>query len=156
MEIDTTPAARLRWGLLRRGDRVSAAVWAAVFLICLISSVRLPFGDLSIPGPGVWPSLLAAVGLVGSAALFIRGRDIPVLARDQSGRRLGLYMAAIVLYAPLYSLVGFLPASALVLVVLIRVAGRFSWLATMLSAVIGPIAVFAIFGLGLDVPIEPF
>lgn len=131
-------------------------VWAAVFLVCLVSSAMLPFGDLSMPGPGAWPSIVSALGLVASAALFFRGRDTPVLARDQTGRRFGLYLAAIVLYAPLYSLVGFLPASALVLIVLLRFAGRFGWVATVASAVIGPLVAFAIFVLGLDVPIEPF
>src|SRR5699024_6949764 len=127
MEIKTTKAARLRWMLLRNGDRGSATAWAVVCLICLIATIRLPFGDLSMPGAGVSPSGGAAGGLVASLVRFLSGRDIPVLARDQGGRRLGLYLAAIVLYAPLDPLIGFLPASALVLVVLIRFAGRFGW-----------------------------
>lgn len=156
MEIETTWGSRSRWFLLRRGDQVGATVGAAVFAVCLISSVTLPFGHLSFPGPGLWPVLLTTVGLVASLILFLRGRDIPVLAEDQSGRRLLMYLACIVLYAPLYSLIGFVPASALVLVVLVRFAGGFGWTATVTAALAGPALVYAVFGIGLEVPIDAF
>lgn len=156
MEIKQTLASQVRWLLLRRGDKVASVLWGAVFLVCLISSITLPFGDISMPGPGVWPSMVSAFGLVASAALFLSGKDIPVLAKDQTGRRLVLYLAAIVGYAPLYVLIGFLPASALILVALIRYAGGFSWPATVISALVGPPIVYAIFGIGLEVPLDAF
>lgn len=147
---------KLRWFVLRQGDKISSVALGLLFLVFLISALTLPFGELSSPGAGLWPTVISILGLVFAILLFIFGKDIPVLARDQRGFRLGLYLAAIVLYAPLYSLVGFIPASIIVLFVLIKVAGEFSWLLSILTSVIGSVAVYALFAVALSLPIDAF
>lgn len=149
-------ARQMRWFTLRRGDKISSVAVGALFLTFFIAALTLPFGEWSNPGAGLWPTLISGIGLLFSALLFIFGKDIPVLARDQRGVRLGLYLAAIILYAPLYSLVGFIPASIVVLLVLIKVAGGFSWMLSILTSLIGSVIVYVLFAIALSLPIDAF
>lgn len=145
-----------RMFVLRRGDKISATAALVVFGAFLAASIGLEFGTLASAGPGLWPTSIAVLGLVFAGLLFALGRDTPVLAEDQSGKRLLLTMAVLVLYAPTYSLVGFIPASALALLVLVRFSGGFGWVTSLLSAAIGSIGVYAIFSIGLNLPIDAF
>lgn len=156
MNTTNERARKTRWFVLRHGDKISAVAVGLLFLTFLISALTLPFGQLSNPGAGLWPTVISILGLVFAVLLFIYGKDIPVLARDQRGLRLALYLAAIVLYAPLYSLVGFIPASIIVLFVLIKIAGEFSWLTSILTSVIGSVVVYALFAMALSLPIDAF
>ena len=149
-------ARNIRWFVLRYGDKIAAVAVGLLFLVFFISALSLPFGVLSEPGAGLWPTVISTLGLVFAVLLFIFGKDIPVLARDQRGIRLALYLAAIVLYAPLYSLLGFIPASIIVLFVLIKIAGEFGWLLSILTSIIGSVAVYALFAMALSLPIDAF
>jgi hypothetical protein len=147
-------ARNIRWFVLRYGDKISAVALGLLFLLFLISALMLPFGELSSPGSGLRPPVISTLALVFAVLLFIFGKNMPVLARDQRGIRLGLYLAAIVLYAPLYSLIGFVPASSIVLFVLIKIAGEFGWLLSILTSIIGSVAVYALFAMALSFPID--
>jgi len=139
---------------------------ASVGAAALLSGAQLQwFGEHGVPGPGLFPSLVAlalvALGLVlATVSLARRGgtRDGDQLATgtfDRSGLlRAGRvwvgFTVAIGLLAPL----GFVPAMVLLLAFLVLVVERQRGIVPILTVIILPTAVYLLFTavLGVDLP----
>ncbi len=131
MSEQGTPAAASR-----RARLAGHAVLAAVGLVALAISLRLGLWRQSSPGEGLFPFLMAlamaafsVAGLIGD--LKERASAQGRLFGDRAGRiRVAAYLGALVFYAGSLEFLGFIVASAITLVFILRLAERYSWLAT--------------------------
>ncbi|SDD76047.1 Tripartite tricarboxylate transporter TctB family protein [Glycomyces harbinensis] len=140
------------------GGRGLAAVAGAVPVVLGAAaawlSLRLDIGTLTDPGPGLWP-------LIVSALLVATGIGILVSARRAGGTEaftrgaISVAAAAVALfaYASLFEVVGFEIPTLLLLAAWLRFLGRESWLSTALLSVGVTAAAYALFILGLGVPL---
>lgn len=102
-------------------DFLAGLVIFAISLYVLITSYRMPFyGDSGALGsPGLTPGLIALFMLALSAALMWRSRvfRLPQLlkAPDVQGRRVLMVFGLVVAYAVLMPLIGYAPATFLLL-----------------------------------------
>lgn len=112
------------------------------------AAVRLPWA-LS---PWLFPLLLAVFALLLSAALLWEGRA-PRAAEPggQDLKKLGLLLGLSLLYALLLPWLHFVPASALYLAALMGCLGERRWPLIAAVALLLPLLLFALFGLGLRV-----
>src|SRR5262245_10563694 len=109
----------------------------AIGLAALAIALRLGLWRQNSPGEGLFP-FLAALAMVGLSAAGL-GRDWIKRSAAQgqaTGDRGGLlrvaaYLGALVFYAASLEFLGFITASALTLVFILRFAERYSWLATL-------------------------
>ena len=120
-----------------RARLVGHAVLAAVGLVALIISLRLGVWRQNTPGEGLFPFLTSLAMLAFSAAglardwLKYKGAPSRTFG-DRSGlKRVAAYLGALVFYAGSLEFLGFIVASALTLVFILRFAERYPWLATL-------------------------
>jgi hypothetical protein len=120
-----------------RSRLVGHAVLMAVALVALAIALRLGLWRQNSPGEGLFPFLtaLAMVGLSAAALArdWVKREGAPEQATsDRSGlMRVAAYLGALVFYAASLEFLGFITASALTLIFILRVAERYPWLATL-------------------------
>ena len=120
-----------------RARLIGHAVLAAVALVALVISLRLGVWRQSSPGEGLFPFLTALAMLAFSAAGLTRDWSKRTAVQGQpAGDRSGLmrvaaYLGALVFYAASLEFLGFIVASAITLVFILRFAERYPWLATL-------------------------
>lgn len=152
----------------RPGGRVQAAVAGAVPLalggFAAWLSFGLNVGSLTDPGPGLWPlivaGLLVACGAGVIAVEVVNGGkategeaagDTEAFTRGTVG--VVAAAAGLVVYASLFEVVGFEIPTVLLLFVWLRLLGRESWRGSAVIAVAVTAAAYALFILGLGVPL---
>jgi Tripartite tricarboxylate transporter TctB family len=120
-----------------RARLIGHAVLAAIALVALVISLRLGLWRQNSPGEGLFPFLTALAMLTFSAAglardwLALKGAQGHA-AGDRSGLiRVAAYLGALIFYAASLEFLGFIVASAVTLVFILRFAERYSWLATL-------------------------
>ena len=98
-------------------------------------ATQLSFGELSRPGPGVWPTLVAvsaivicAIGIVESLLKQEEGKTPNIeMPAGVDGRRAAAFSALLVLYIVALPLLGFLWPSFAVVLLSMRVLARDKW-----------------------------
>jgi hypothetical protein len=120
-----------------RARLIGHAVLAAVGLVALIISLRLGVWRQNTPGEGLFPFLTSLAMMAFSAAGLARdwlkrkgahGRALG----DRSGlMRVAAYLGALVFYAGSLEFLGFIVASTITLIFILRFAERYAWLATL-------------------------
>ena len=140
---------------LRQGGRLGPMLVALVCLVFLMEALRLPFGSLGEPGPGLWPTGIIVLTLGACLLAAIVVREIPKLTRREGAVRSGTYILLLALFWPFYDLLGFIPAASILCIVLFKFIGKEKWLTSILVAVIGSTAVYLLFGVLLELRITP-
>jgi hypothetical protein len=120
--MDQPPENQAEAALKKAGaDFFAGVVIFLISLYVLIDSYRMPFyGDSGALGsPGLTPGLIALFMLALSAVLMWRSRvfQVPNLLRapDEQARRVLMVLGLVVAYAALMPLIGYAPATFLLL-----------------------------------------
>jgi putative tricarboxylic transport membrane protein len=132
----TAPAAR-RWHV------VGFALLSAIGVYAVVVSLRLGLFRQGSPGEGLFPFLTAAaMTTFGLVSLFEAWRMPvdPAIADDDPdaiGRfwRVGSYLAGLVFYAVTLDPLGFIVATIVTVVFIVRYAERYGWRTTVALAV---------------------
>ena len=126
--------------------------------LVLTQSLQLELYTRGIPGPGFFPTLLA-VAIAGLGALLVvsrlRGPEaefgaFTMPSRPELGRALTVWFAIVVASAVI-NLVGFVATSTLLIAVLLLGVERLRTLKAVLTVVLIPVFLYAVFGLLLRV-----
>ncbi|MFG3341078.1 tripartite tricarboxylate transporter TctB family protein [Glycomyces sp. NPDC048151] len=143
----------------RAGGRVQSIVAGAVPValgaVAAWLSFGLNIGSLTEPGPGLWPlivaCLLVASGIGIIAVTAKSRRDTEAFTRGT----VAVLAAAggLAVYASLYEIVGFEVPTVLLLFAWLKILSRESWLMSAILAVAVTAAAYALFIVGLNVPL---
>ncbi len=136
-------------------DRFGGLLLAAVGVFLLREGWQLPFGRLNAPDAGFFPTVLAVLLLLMGLAIFGRSFSTPAPDVEFSSRSWAVVFgaAALFLYAVLLERIGFLICTTAILLMLMKVYGRLTWLQSILIAV--PLVAASYFGfkeLGVPLP----
>jgi hypothetical protein len=132
-------------------DRWSGGALLVLAFLVMYGASRLPLGGPSNPGPGFFPfwcgALLALLSL-----LLILGRTASEVIQEPPGAALRL-LAAFGVYAAVLDTLGYMVATAGLLVVILHETRQRPALVLVLATAV-PIATYALFGkaLGVDLP----
>ncbi len=145
---------------MRMGELLAAGFWLAVALGIAWAGLGLGLGTLSDPGPGgmiFWVG--AAMTALSLATLVTTLRQAPATGRSGlwQGTRWWLVpyvVALLALYAWLLPTLGFLAATALLLLVLLLTIDRQGWIGPPLTALLATAAAYIVFHrwLGTQLP----
>jgi putative tricarboxylic transport membrane protein len=143
----------------RAGGRVQSVVAGAIPVLLGAVAAWLSFGlhigSLTEPGPGLWPlivaGLLVASGIGIIAVTAKTRRDTEAFTRGT----IAVLAAAggLAVYASLYEIVGFEVPTVLLLFAWLRFLSRESWLMSAILAVAVTAVAYALFIIGLNVPL---
>jgi putative tricarboxylic transport membrane protein len=127
------------------GTRVIAIVAGAVGLAAALATLGYPPGQQGVPGPALFPRAVA-IALVACAAWLIVSAPPPAPEPLQPGRgrAIGWTAVALVLYAATWEVVPFVPRTALLVVLFLRLLDV-SWRASSITAALLAGVVFVVF-----------
>lgn len=144
---------------MRRAHLLCGAVLLALGAVALAEALRI-LDDWQ--GARLMPAALAVVLVLLGAGHLVPAREGPPAARrawpDAAGwRRVGFVFGALAAYVALLPRLGFLPGTALFVLVLVRFMGTFSWPAAIALAAAVAFAAHAVFTrwLGMPLPSGP-
>lgn len=160
---------------MQRADVVAGTVIAALGAFALVTALNLAFlSDSGVPGPGFFPTLLSGLLLLLGillAATSLRSRPATGVDSDEPARQLpgevaaegptgtarvlraGTVWLCFAISVPILTVLGFVPAMAiLIAVVLFGVERRLNWRALVVAIVV-PVAVYELFVHLLTIPL---
>ncbi|MEV4168146.1 tripartite tricarboxylate transporter TctB family protein [Nonomuraea sp. NPDC049709] len=135
--------------------QVGAAVVALVVgVLGAVGSYALGLGQLTQPGPGLWPFAISVVIIVLSATLVVTGRGLQDTERFSRSSLLTLVgLVTLVLLAALLPVIGFEIPSLLLMFVWLRWLGRESWRSSIVISIGAVVAFYVLFVVLLQIPL---
>jgi putative tricarboxylic transport membrane protein len=136
-------------------DFIGAVVWLAAGLFLVYEGRELGLGTLIEPGSGFilfWIGFGMAGLSLALAATALAGGDrstVAALWRGARGRKVVLVLLYLLVYAVVLEPVGFILATAVLLVLLFKTVEPQSWTTAIVGAVATTAIVYIVFGLGL-------
>lgn len=109
-----------------QADHVAGAFFVAIGLLVIVLSGDLPYGQLSMPGAGFLPRIVAVLIILFGGLLFLRARESPTfseIAWDDGRHALQVIVITSVAVS-LYIVLGFLVTMILMMIALTIVIER--------------------------------
>ncbi len=143
------PGSPLRALLLRR---IAPVVLLVLGIATLIQAAGLGLGELTQPGPGLWPFAVAGLLTATAAVLLVVDPAEDYEPWTVRSVRIVAGLAGLALFIVLFQTLGFVVPTVLMLTAWLRFFGRESWRLAVVLAVAGTLVLHLIFVVGLDVP----
>lgn len=122
-----SPHAPARRGLRGQVHRIGPVVVLGVGVAALFGAVGLSLGELTAPGPGLWPFIVALL-LTGTALVLVVVDDPADYEAWTGGTaRIVGGLAGLAVFVVAFEAVGFLLPAFLMLLLWLRIFGRESW-----------------------------
>ena len=144
----------------RLGSLIAVLVLFVAGALWILEAQRMPPGEFSVPGPGFFPTLLAACLCLAAAGLGIQARrsrtvEPPVRVGH---RYIWATLGAIFALAFIFERLGFICSMALFVGFLLRVLSPLRWSLLIPAAIAAAGAAYFFFGtaLGLRLPPTPW
>lgn len=139
----------------RTADHIHRIGPLVVFLLGLYGAVTawgLDVGELSAPGPGLWPFLVSLVIMVTGAILFFLDHPSQYESWGRGSVRIFGGLLSLGVFIVLFEAFGFFLPGVAMLLIWLRLLGDESWSWTLPLALIGPVVMYLIFVEALAVP----
>ena len=122
-----------------------------------IESMKLPFGTVSAPAAGFFPTILAVLLALTSLFIFVdalRGShdDVP-LGEPLKWKKILLTLGSLLVFGLVFERLGYLLATFLFILFLLRAVERQSWGLALSVALSASLVSYIIFGLLLGTPL---
>jgi putative tricarboxylic transport membrane protein len=133
-------------------------IWISFSVAVCIGGLKLGFGSFKSPQAGFMPFLaglllgvLALADLIqGSLNKWKADKDDKVIWADINWAKLLITLGALILYTALFSTLGFIVGTFLLLLFLYQVMERKSWLTVLIASGVTTILFYVAFKIGLD------
>jgi putative tricarboxylic transport membrane protein len=132
--------------------RIAPLVLLALGVAALLMARDMGLGELTAPGPGLWPAIVAGL-LTGTSVALLFLDPVEDYERWTAGTaRIAAGLAGLALFVVLFQTIGFVVPAVLLLFVWLRFLGGESWRMALVLAVVGAIVLHLVFVVGLGVP----
>jgi hypothetical protein len=142
-------------------EKITGIFLFGLGLAVFLKSLTYPLGTLRKPGGGLFP-LIASVLLMGLSALLTLqafwGKEVekssqsPFFPEKDTPRRILLGFAGLLVYRYLLPVIGFAASTAVFIFFLSRFLGKYSWVRSVVFAVITAVVSFYLFQVWLKIP----
>jgi putative tricarboxylic transport membrane protein len=142
---------------MKRSGSITGVLFLALAIAAFYEALKLPFGLVSAPQPGFFPAilsvLLAAAALLVLAEAFTAGQERAAVQEQVSWKRIGLAVGALIAFALLFESLGYVVATFLFVVFLLRAVDRTTWRLAVGVAFCAALFSYLLFGLLLRSPL---
>lgn len=109
-----------------RSDHVAGAAFAVFGALVIALSGDLPVGQLSMPGSGFMPKIVAVLTIIFGLALLVRGKESPPYSTISwsDGKHAAMVTVITALGIGFYTVTGFIITMSAMLIVLLVVVER--------------------------------
>jgi putative tricarboxylic transport membrane protein len=145
---------------MKKGNFVTAAIGCLFGILVLIEAFRLPRGTNGVPGPALFPTIVSAIMILCSVALFLRTlkmdpKDaVAIQAFSNDSKRVYLVMAILIVYLMVMPYIGFCTTTVVLMFALIKWFSAKKALPCFLISAAVTAAVYLIFNKVLNVPLN--
>lgn len=146
---DETPGQAHRW---LRLHRIAPLLLLALGAAAVVGSRRLGLGELTAPGPGLWPFIVSVL-ITGTAAALVLVDPAEDYERWSLGSvRIVAGLVSLGVFILLFQALGFVVSAFLMLLLWLRVFGGESWRWSLGLAAGGTAVMYLLFVEALGVP----
>lgn len=140
-----------------RSDHVAGAFFVAIGLLVAALSGDLPVGQLSMPGAGFLPLIIAVLIVLFSGSLFLRARESPAFSEIawDDGRHALQVIVITAVSISLYVVFGFIITMILMMIALTAVIERRNILRAGAYSVCVVLVTYVTFSHVLKAPLPP-
>jgi len=124
----------------------------ALGVAALLTARGMGLGELTAPGPGLWPAVVAALLVGTSAALLFVDPAEDYEAWTSATARIAAGLAGLALYVVLFVGIGFIIPTVLLLTAWLRFFGDESWPMSVVLGIGGALVLHLVFVIALGVP----
>jgi hypothetical protein len=146
--------------MILRSDHVAGGAFVVFGLLVIALSGNLPFGQLSMPGAGFLPKIVATLTIVFGLTLIVRaGESGPFADLDwEDGKHAAMVTVITAVSIALYTYLGFIITMILMMVALLIVIERRNPLYAGAFSIAVVVATYAVFEWMLKTPLpeSPF
>ncbi|MDO5346908.1 MAG: tripartite tricarboxylate transporter TctB family protein [Lachnospiraceae bacterium] len=148
---------------MRKGNIIAGLLCAALAVYVIITCLGYPRAEVygtGVPGPGLWPGIIAALLLICSigliaGTLMMKKEDLPELPMWTDGtKRVYISMAILTVYVAVLSVVGFLVPSIIMLFLFVQWFSKMPIWKTAIISVAVVLVIYVVFKNFLNVPID--
>lgn len=148
---------------MRKGNIIAGLLCAALAIYVIITCLGYPRAEVygtGVPGPGLWPGIIAALLLICSigliaGTLMMKKEDLPELPMWTDGtKRVYISMAILTVYVAVLSVVGFLVPSIIMLFLFVQWFSKMPIWKTAIISVAVVLVIYVVFKNFLNVPID--
>jgi putative tricarboxylic transport membrane protein len=145
---------------MRKANFIVSGVFTALAVFIIVLSLTYPPSNHGVPGPGMFPIIIASLIILSSLSLFLttfrmsKEADTSVDLKSKNVLNVYITMVGLMLYFILLPLVGFVVTSTVMLILYIKWFSKRPWWKTILISVIFVLAIFFLFGSVLNVPMR--
>lgn len=148
---------------MRKGNIIAGLLCAALAVYVIITCLGYPRAEVygtGVPGPGLWPGIIAALLLICSIGLIVgtlmmKKEDLPELPMWTDGtKRVYISMAILTVYVAVLSVVGFLVPSIIMLFLFVQWFSKMPIWKTAIISVAVVLVIYVVFKNFLNVPID--
>ena len=145
-------ASEVQHSSMRHLYRIGPLVLVAVGIAACLGARPLEVGEMTNPGPGLWPLAVAVV--VAATAGILTFVDIPedYEGWDRHSLVIAAAIAVLAIFIVLFQVLGFVVSSFLMLIVWLKIFARESWRLSLVLAIAGSIALYLVFAEFFGVP----
>ncbi len=144
-------------GILHHRDFFSSLFWVVCSLLIILGSLWLPLGELHNPGPGFLPLLVGVLMAILSTILLwqsVRIHKVQEALHVLESRNLFKLIAtflAMLIYVPVFSLLGFLLATIPLMIFLFKAIGEMGWKISLVGGTLISLSIYVVFKVWLEV-----
>jgi hypothetical protein len=142
---------------MKKSAALASILLLALALGALIESMKLPFGSVSAPAAGFFPlvlsALLALTSLLGFVGALRGSGASSVEEQSLSWKKILLTLAALLVFALAFERAGYLVATFLFIIFLLRLVERKDWGLALAVGFSAAVISYVIFGLLLGTPL---
>ena len=142
---------------MKKSATITSILFLGLALGAFFESTKLPFGSVSSPAAGFFPALLAALLAIISLIVFVdalrSGVADGVQAERLTWKKIVLSVGALLVFAFVFERVGYLLATFLFILFLLRAVERRNWGLAVAVAFSASFFSYIVFGLLLGTPL---
>lgn len=145
---------------MKKANFIVSGVFAVFAIIIIAISLGYPPSNHGVPGPGMFPIIIACLILLSALILVIqtlrmpKERDTSIDLKSKNVLNVYITMAGLVVYVVLLPLVGFIVTTSIMLLLYIKWFSKRSWWKCILISVLFTVGIFMLFGSVLNVPMR--
>ncbi len=143
---------------MRRHDLFGGIFWLIIGVGLIFESVELELGSIQFPGPGLMPFFIGCALAVTGLLLAIQEIRLSPVGQGDQTISLGKFrskglpsLLTAVLYSASIKYLGFLLATFLLILVLLKILGSRRWSSILLISILATVASYLLFGVWLRI-----
>ncbi len=150
---------------MKKGNLVLSAICAILGIVVIVIAMGYPSAKdygTGVPGPGLWPIVIAAILLICSVLLAWRtlkmdaAEDTKLELFSTGSQRVYLTMGILIVYMLVLKPLGFLLATTALEFVFIQWFAKKNPLITLVISVAVTLVIYSVFQFALNVPVGSF